>query len=128
MALFIPLFNARYEASGLTTSHEKKIKILFSEDEAKNFIYSCASLTETNLMTSLRILDPDRDYPTDRIFHQGGEDRQYYNFEPVTGSSPNPLDIRYDSAKKTWGLYSTDVSFDIIITFTRLRRISDIIY
>ena len=79
-------------------------------------------------MTSLKILDPDRDYPTDRIFHQGGGDHQYYNFEPVTGSSPNPLDIRYDSGKKSWGLYSTDVSFDIIITFTRLRRISVIIY
>ena len=89
------------------------------EDEAKNFIYSCASLTETNLMTSLKILDPDRDYPTDRIFHQGGQDRQYYNFEPVTGGAPNPLDIRYDSSKKSWGLYSTDVSFGNIIIFTR---------
>ena len=84
--------------------------MLISEDEAKNFIYSCASLTETNLMTSLRILDPDRHYPTDRIFHQGGEDRQYYNFEPIN-FEPNPLDIRYDSVKKSWGLYSTDVSY-----------------
>ena len=68
-------------------------------------------------MTSLKILDPDREYPTDRIFHQGGEDRQYYNFEPVTGGAPNPLEIRYDSSKKTWGLYSTDVSFGSKVGF-----------
>jgi len=93
--------------------------MIILEDEAKNFIYSCASLTETNLMTSLKILDPDRHNPTDRVFHQGGQDRQYYNFEPVTGGAPNPLDIRYDSSKKSWGLYSTDVSFGNIVIFTR---------
>ena len=92
---------------------------LILEETTKNFIYSCASLTETNLMTSLRILDPDRDFSPDHIFNQGGQDHQYYNFEPVTGDAPNPLDIRFDNARKSWGLYSTDVSFSRLVSHTQ---------
>ena len=115
-----------YQFTNFNATKLPNVIFILLEDEAKNFIYSCATLTETNLMTSLRILDQDRDFSPERVFNQGGQDHQYYNFEPlepiVTGNALNPVEIRFDNTRKSWGLYSTDVSFHRRSKFHTLKH------
>lgn len=74
-----------------------------------NNLFACSSLAPDHRLTRLPIFDPDRAHGS--IQNQGGQNQQYYKFDPIMDSGlPFEVEIRQDLNTFEWGLYSVEVS------------------
>merc|ERR1712131_240467 len=72
-----------------------------------NNLFACSSLAPDHKLTRLPIFDPDRAHGS--IQNQGGQNQQYYKFDPIMDSGlPFEVEIRQDLNTFEWGLYSVE--------------------
>jgi len=70
-------------------------------------LYACNIMAIDQKLTTLGIVDPDRDYKTTQ--HKGGSNQELYKFDPIMDAGlPFGVEIRQDLKTHEWGLYSIE--------------------